>query len=78
MQELIVDRESATWPGVAKLQLASDHFRLNKYTGPKDGNYEFVSNEIRVTAKKAAGIIKSRQNGRPTLVKDFASTINFF
>lgn len=70
-QELIVDKESATFPGVESLQLASDHFSLNKYTGPKDGNFVSVMNEIKATARKAPGIIKSRQNAlRQALIND--------
>lgn len=70
-QELIVDKESATFPGVESLQLASDHFSLNKYTGPKDGNFVTVSSEIKATAAKAAIIIKSRQNAvRQALIND--------
>jgi hypothetical protein len=64
VQEVIVDQDSATWPGVDKLQLESDHFKLNKYDSPKDPNFVKVSNEIKATAQKAPGIIKSRQNGR--------------
>lgn len=70
-QELIVDRESATFPGVESLQLSSDHFGLNKYSGPKDSNFVFVSNEIKVTAQRAAGIIKARTNAhRQALISD--------
>jgi len=70
-QELVVDKESATYPGVESLQLASDHFKLNKYSGPKDGNFVSVSNEIKATASKAAGIVKSRQNTvRQALIND--------
>jgi hypothetical protein len=61
----MVDKQSATWPGVESLQLVCDHFNLNKFSGTKDGNYTLVSNEIQSTAKRAAGIIKSRQNGMP-------------
>jgi hypothetical protein len=70
-EELVVDKESATYPGVESLQLASDHFKLNKYTGPKDGNFVSVSNEIKTTASRAAHIIKSRQNTvRQALIND--------
>ena len=70
-EELVVDKESATYPGVESLQLASDHFKLNKYSGPKDGNFVSVSNEIKATASKAANIIKSRQNTvRQALIND--------
>lgn len=70
-QELIVDEASATITSVEKLGLKSDHFHLNKYDGPKDGNYKYVSEEIRVTAQKADGILKTRQNQlRQALVND--------
>jgi hypothetical protein len=60
---MIVDQDSATFPGCRRLQLSSDHFGLNKFTGPKDGNYISVSDEIKAIAQKAPGIIKSRRNG---------------
>ncbi|KAF2492921.1 hypothetical protein BU16DRAFT_93807 [Lophium mytilinum] len=70
-KELMVDKESATYPGVECLQLALDHFALNKYSGPKDGNFISVSNEIKVTASRAANVIKSRQNAnRQALIGD--------
>ncbi|KAH7378338.1 hypothetical protein BKA66DRAFT_149684, partial [Pyrenochaeta sp. MPI-SDFR-AT-0127] len=70
-QELIVDEASATITSVEKLGLKSDHFHLNKYDGPKDGNFKYVSEEIRVTAQKADGILKTRQNQlRQALVND--------
>ena len=43
--------------------LASDHFELNKFNGPKDGRYIAVSGEISATVQKARVILKSRQNG---------------
>ncbi|KAF2004073.1 hypothetical protein P154DRAFT_588739 [Amniculicola lignicola CBS 123094] len=60
-KETIVDEDSATWPGVERLLLDCDHFKLNKYTGPKDSNYRSVSNQIKVTAQRAEVILKSRQ-----------------
>ena len=69
--ELIVDESSATITAVEKLPLRSDHFHLNKFEGPKDGNYKYVSEEIWITAQKAEGILKSRQNLlRQALVSD--------
>ncbi|KAF2113923.1 hypothetical protein BDV96DRAFT_104723 [Lophiotrema nucula] len=62
--ELVVDKDSATYPGVDSLELFSDHFQLNKYTGPKDEKFAIVSYEIKVTAQRAPGIIKARQNGK--------------
>lgn len=70
-QELIVDKESATWPGVASIQLNSDHFKLNKYSGPKDGNFVSVSNEIKLISTKAPGIMRVRQKAvRQALIND--------
>ncbi|KAF1952628.1 hypothetical protein CC80DRAFT_451990, partial [Byssothecium circinans] len=70
-QEVIVDEASATYDGVDSLRLESDHFNLNKYTSSKDGNFNAVANEIKTTAKKAAGILKSRQcTIRQALISD--------
>ncbi|KAF2867482.1 ankyrin repeat-containing domain protein [Massariosphaeria phaeospora] len=69
-KELVVDKESATYPGVDNQQLASDHFHLNKFTSSKDGNFVSVSDEIRITTQKAAGIIKSRQKALQNALVD--------
>lgn len=61
-KERIVDQSSATIESFDSISLMSDHFQLNKYTGPKDGNFTSVSDEIRETANKADIIIKTRQN----------------
>jgi hypothetical protein len=54
-KELIVDEGSATIAGEHQLALRSDHFRLNKFEGPKDGNFSAVSREIKILAQKADG-----------------------
>jgi hypothetical protein len=61
-KERIVDQASATIESFESLSLMSDHFQLNKYPGPKDGNFTTVSDEIREIANKADSIIKTRQN----------------
>ncbi|EUC49611.1 hypothetical protein COCMIDRAFT_33038 [Bipolaris oryzae ATCC 44560] len=61
-KERIVDQDSATIESFESLSLMSDHFQLNKYPGPKDGNFTAVSDEIREIANKADSIIKTRQN----------------
>ncbi|KAL1794340.1 hypothetical protein ACET3X_007761 [Alternaria dauci] len=61
-KERIVDQSSATIESFDHMSLMSDHFQLNKFTGPKDGNFTSVSDEIRETANKADSIIKTRQN----------------
>jgi hypothetical protein len=69
--EYIVDKHHATYDGVDNLRLASDHFKLNKYSGPKDENFRTVANEIKTAADKAMGIIKSRQStARQALIND--------
>lgn len=61
-KERIVDQASATIESFESISLMSDHFQLNKYPGPKDGNFTSVSDEIREIASKADSIIKTRQN----------------
>ncbi|KAI4644465.1 hypothetical protein J4E93_006368 [Alternaria ventricosa] len=61
-KERIVDQSSATIESFDSISLMSDHFQLNKFPGPKDGNFTSVSDEIRETANKADSIIKTRQN----------------
>jgi hypothetical protein len=61
-KERIVDQSSATIESFDHMSLMSDHFQLNKFPGPKDGNFTAVSDELRETANKADSIIKTRQN----------------
>ena len=70
-KEMIVEEDSAQIDGYQTGALASDHFGLNKFTGPKDGRYISVSGEIKVAVQKADGILKLRQNAiRQTLIDD--------
>ena len=70
-EEIIVDEDSATSEAFEKDSLASDHFELNKFFGPKDGRYVAVSNEIDTIVQKARTILKSRKNAsRETLIDE--------
>ena len=70
-KEMIVEEDSAHIDGYQTGALASDHFGLNKFTGPKDGRYISVSGEIKIAVQKADGILKLRQNAiRQTLIDD--------
>ncbi|KAL6722060.1 hypothetical protein ACLMJK_001165 [Lecanora helva] len=70
-KELIVEEDSAHIDGYRTGALASDHFGLNKFTGPKDGRYVSVAGEIKDVVQKAGGILKSRRNAiRQSLVDD--------
>lgn len=61
-EEVIVEQKSAHIDGHPAIQLAANHFELNKFNGPKDGKFLAVADEIKATVQKAAGILKSRQN----------------
>lgn len=61
---MLVKESSAVIDGVGKRPLPSDHFGLNKFTGPKDGAYSMVSDEISTIVLHAHSIIKLRESGR--------------
>ncbi|KAL8945007.1 MAG: hypothetical protein Q9211_000397 [Gyalolechia sp. 1 TL-2023] len=63
-KEMLVKESSAVIDGVGKRGLASDHFGLNKFTGPKDGAYSMVSDEISTIVQHAHSIIKSRESAQ--------------
>lgn len=70
-KELIVEPDSAHIDGYRTGGLASDHFGLNKFDGPKDGAYISVAGEVNAMVQKANGILKSRINAsRQILVDD--------
>ena len=45
-QDLVVDEHSACIDGYQRIAIAADHSGLNKFAGPKDGNFQLVSNAI--------------------------------
>jgi hypothetical protein len=56
----VVDRTSGHLEGHPNYGLPLDHFRLNKYTGPEDGNYIAVSDEIKIIVQEANGKVRKR------------------
>ncbi|KAL8910028.1 MAG: hypothetical protein Q9171_004654 [Xanthocarpia ochracea] len=63
-KEMLVKESSAVIDGVDRGPLPSDHFGLNKFTGPKDGAYSMVSSEISTIVQLAPSIRKSRENAK--------------
>jgi hypothetical protein len=49
----VVDEISGCIDGYPKYGLLLDHFRLNKFSSPKDGNYKAVREEIQRLVGKA-------------------------
>lgn len=49
----MVDEISGCIDGHPKYGLALDHFRLNKFSSLKDGNYKAVKEEIQRLVRKA-------------------------
>lgn len=60
---MLVKESSACIDSFDRLGLPTDHKGLNKFTGPKDGGYNMVSNEINAIVQVAPAIVKSRENG---------------
>lgn len=71
LEEIVVDEDSATSEAFLKGSLASDHFELNKFTGPKDERCGLVSAQIDTIVQKARTILKLHRNaGRETLADE--------
>ena len=60
---LIVDETSAYIPGYESLGLCSDHFRMNRYTGPDDPNYRLVIHQLKDMANKGRTFLKREREG---------------
>ncbi|KAK4158894.1 hypothetical protein QBC43DRAFT_273523 [Cladorrhinum sp. PSN259] len=67
IEEFVVDEQSGSLHGHRNQGLPLDHFNLNKFTGPQDGNYTAVRFQLVKMAKKAAelGLNTSRMQQRP-------------
>lgn len=61
----MVDEDSSFIPGHDSRGLGLDHFRMSKFTGPEDGDYHAVRDEI----LKLDGKLKA-QDSWPSLVTD--------
>lgn len=47
-QEIVVDENSGVLDGHGRRGLGVDHFRLNKFADPEDGDYIAVSGQIKL------------------------------
>ncbi|KAL8937621.1 MAG: hypothetical protein Q9216_004336 [Gyalolechia sp. 2 TL-2023] len=65
VQDAIVDEKSGCLDGHPKLGLASEHFRLNKFSGPQDSNYRLVCEEIVKMVETAPGRVNNRRKSIP-------------
>ncbi|KAI6080516.1 hypothetical protein F4821DRAFT_55383 [Hypoxylon rubiginosum] len=59
---MVVDEESAHIPGWDRVGLNADHFKLNKFSGPSDGSFIAVSNEIRKMFVGRGSVLKRRKS----------------
>ncbi|MCJ1269015.1 hypothetical protein MMC22_008903 [Lobaria immixta] len=62
IKDAVVDEHSGCLDGYPKLGLASEHFRMNRFSDPADSNYRLVCEEIVRIVDNAP----SRVNGRRT------------
>ena len=62
-QEFVIDEESGCLEGHPKLGLPLDHFRLNKFSNPEDGNFKFVRHEVERMVAEAREKMISEQLG---------------
>ena len=53
LQEFVVDEISGSIDGYRRYGLPVDHFRLNKFSKPDDGNYKVVQREIKRLVSEA-------------------------
>lgn len=59
----MVDEKSGCLDGHPKLGLASEHFRMNRFSDPRDSNYRLVCEEIVKIVENAPGRVSSRRIG---------------
>ena len=62
-QEFVVDKVSGCIEGYPKHGLPLDHFRLNKFSDPEDGNYRAVRDEIQRLVEEAPEKLRIRHQG---------------
>ncbi|KAI1478702.1 TPR-like protein [Daldinia eschscholtzii] len=61
MKSMVVTEESACIPGWDRIQLATDHVQMNKYSGPYDSSFLRVSEEIKKMYYGAKHTIERRK-----------------
>lgn len=64
LQAIIVDEKSATLQSWPCWPLALDHYNLNKFSDPEDGNWISLQNVILKHCKVAPAKLQARDKGR--------------
>ncbi|KAL8833814.1 MAG: hypothetical protein Q9170_004074 [Blastenia crenularia] len=67
VKDAIVDEHSGCLDGHPKLGLASEHFRMNRFTDAADSNYRLVCQEIVRLVEMAPSRIDGRRTSLPTI-----------
>ncbi|KAL8732752.1 MAG: hypothetical protein Q9166_002533 [cf. Caloplaca sp. 2 TL-2023] len=67
VKDAVVDEHSGCLDGHPKLGLASEHFRMNKFTNAKDSNYRLVCEEIVRLVESAPARVNARRASVPVL-----------
>ncbi|KAJ4238413.1 hypothetical protein NW757_013041 [Fusarium falciforme] len=64
---MVVEETSACIPGLSRIPLQADHFRMNKFSGPDDRSFLSVSEEIRKMCAGARHMIQRRLQPHPII-----------
>ncbi|OBT55313.1 hypothetical protein VE04_04045 [Pseudogymnoascus sp. 24MN13] len=64
-KELVVDEMSGCIEGFPKLGLPLDHFQINRYSDPADGNFVSIKEEVRAFVRAAPDRVALRLNPPP-------------
>jgi len=60
----VVEESSAVLEGLQYVVLESDHLKLNKFAGEREGNYVSVSSSIARIAAEAPRLVQNRCGGQ--------------
>ena len=63
LKAVIVDEKSATLQSHPCYPLSLDHYTLNKFSDPEDGNWKKLRSVIHMRCKEASGKMQSRGEG---------------
>jgi hypothetical protein len=74
-QEFVVDQGSATLGSYPSYGLPLDHYSLNKFASPDDGNFKWVQAEIQKLYICALDRVVYRYNG-PTMAPEKAAKVS--
>ncbi|KAH8896678.1 pfs domain-containing protein, partial [Thozetella sp. PMI_491] len=62
LKGMMVEKTSASIPGLDRISLQTDHFKINKFSGPEDRSYLQVSAEIRKMCANAKDVVWHREH----------------